>query len=239
MPTGSRPHPAGESHAPDQTPSPDATVAVQRLADVVANDFNDLLTTILTSVEMMLDRMGPADPVRSDAEAIRRAARRGADLTQQLRAVARGPAPMQLRALIATPPARTTIPRATERQRTVLLAEDEPTVRLLMKRVLERAGFAVLVATTGEEALALARTHGAPLDALVTDVIMPGMGGAELSRRLRLDQPTLPVLHVSGYTAGTLRHHEVLDASADFLQKPFSPHVFLEKLRLVMEARAS
>jgi two-component system, cell cycle sensor histidine kinase and response regulator CckA len=117
--------------------------------------------------------------------------------------------------------------------------EDEPTVRLLMKRVLERAGFAVLVATNGEEALELAHAHAQSMDALVTDVIMPGMGGGELSRRLRLERPGLPVLHVSGYTAGTLRHHEVLDANADFLQKPFSPQIFLEKLRLVMEAPAS
>jgi CheY-like chemotaxis protein len=237
VPTGSRPHPAGESHAPELSPSHDATAAVQRLADVVANDFNDLLTTILTSVEMVLDRVGPSDPVRPDAEAIRRAARRGAELTQQLRAISRGPAPVQLRTLIATPPALGAVARTNEKQRTVLLAEDEPTVRLLMKRVLERAGFAVLVATSGEEALEMARAHGGAIDALVTDVIMPGMGGGELSRRLRRDHPELPVLHVSGYTAGTLRHHDVLDASADFLQKPFSPQVFLEKLRLVMEAR--
>lgn len=119
-------------------------------------------------------------------------------------------------------------------QRTILLAEDEPTVRLLMKRVLERAGFTVLQASDGEEALDLARAYGSTIDALVTDVIMPGMGGGELSRRLRLERPEIRVLHVSGYTAGALRHHDVIEHGATFLQKPFSPQTFLAKLQEVL-----
>jgi two-component system, cell cycle sensor histidine kinase and response regulator CckA len=119
-------------------------------------------------------------------------------------------------------------------QRTVLLAEDEPTVRLLMKRVLERAGYTVLQASTGEEALEVARAYGSTIDALVTDVIMPGMGGGELSRRLRQERPGIRVLHVSGYTAGALRHHDVIEAAASFLQKPFSPQTLLAKLREIL-----
>jgi len=118
--------------------------------------------------------------------------------------------------------------------RTVLLAEDEPTVRLLMKRVLERGGYRVMQASTGEEALELARAYDSTIDILVTDVIMPGMGGGELSRHLRRERPGIRVLHVSGYTAGALRHHDVLDEGASFLQKPFSPQTFLAKLAEVM-----
>jgi signal transduction histidine kinase len=117
---------------------------------------------------------------------------------------------------------------------TVLIAEDEPTVRLLMKRVLQRAGFTVLVACNGEEALEIARAHGAPIDALVTDVIMPGMGGGELSRRLRRDQPGIRVLHVSGYTAGALRHGEAMEDGAAFMQKPFSPRALIARLTEVL-----
>lgn len=237
MPTSVRPLAADESRAPDPSPPDDATAAAQRLADTFASDVNDILTTILTSVEMVLDRMGPTDPVRADAEAIRRAARRGAELTQRMRAIARGPAPVQLRPLPAPPPANSASPQGSERQRTVLLAEDDPSVRALMTRVLERAGLAVLVAGGGEEALDLARAHGAPLDALVTDVMMPGMGGAELSRRLRQVDPTLPVLLVSGYTAGALEHPTAPGDNAEFLQKPFSPQTLLERVRGVMEAR--
>jgi signal transduction histidine kinase len=121
---------------------------------------------------------------------------------------------------------------------TVLLAEDEPTVRLLMKRVLQRAGFLVLVASTGEEALELSREFAGYIDLLVTDVIMPGMGGGELSRRLRRERPGLRVLHVSGYTAGALRQNEALEDGAAFLQKPFSPKVLVARVVEVMGERA-
>jgi CheY-like chemotaxis protein len=117
---------------------------------------------------------------------------------------------------------------------TVLLAEDEPTVRLLMKRVLQRAGFVVLVASDGEEALQISRTYSSRIDVLVSDVIMPRMGGGELSRRLRQERPEIRVLHVSGYTAGALRQHEALDDSAAFLQKPFTPKALISRLREVL-----
>ena len=117
---------------------------------------------------------------------------------------------------------------------TVLLAEDEPTVRLLMKRVLQRAGFVVLVASNGEEALDLARSYQHHIDVLVTDVIMPGMGGGELSRRLRQERPGIKVLHVSGYTAGALRQSEALEDGAAFMQKPFTTKALVARLREVM-----
>jgi CheY-like chemotaxis protein len=133
------------------------------------------------------------------------------------------------------PPAKSS--RAAEgvsHRATVLLAEDEPTVRLLMKRVLQRAGYAVLVASNGEEALALSRSYAGHIDLLVTDVIMPGMGGGELSRRLRTEQPHIKVLHVSGYTAGALRQHEALEDGAAFLQKPFSPKVLAARVQEIL-----
>lgn len=365
--------------------------AVSRLAGSVAHDFNNLLTTILTSVEMLIDQCEPSNPVRGDAEEIRRSARRGAELTRQLLALSRqqvlAPRAIDVHALVrrvegdirntfaatakvdftfgdgpgiahvdveeleqmllhlathaaevigetgafamdvrrekltepraalpdqvspgdyvtltmrhsgvqlstlggasllepfagaeipslgsglalatmygfvrqsggavvleATPtgvaltiyfPA-TSLPTpkmpahlASNRggQKTVLLAEDEPTVRLMMKRVLERAGFLVMQASNGEEALAMARAHGSEIDILVTDVIMPGMGGGELSRVLRRERPGIRVLHVSGYTAGALQHHDVLQEGAAFLQKPFSPQTFLAKLQEVI-----
>ncbi len=103
-----------------------------------------------------------------------------------------------------------------------------------MKRVFERAGYTVLAASHGDEALEVARAYGSTIDALVTDVIMPGMGGGELTRRLRVDRPNLRVLHVSGYTAGTLREQDVIGAADAFLQKPFSPQALLAKLQEVL-----
>ncbi len=365
--------------------------AVSRLAGSVAHDFNNLLTTILTSVELLLDQFDSASPARSDAEEIRRSARRGAELTRQLLALSRqqvlAPRSIDVHALVrriegdirnafastakvdftfgdgpgiahvdveeleqmlihlathaaevigegggfamdvrrekvAEPRAAlpdqvapgdyvairlrhsgvqlashsdasllepfagaeipslgsglalatmygfvrqsggavvlepvatgvsltiyfpaTSLPTpvmpahlASDRsgRRTVLLAEDEPTVRLMMKRVLERAGFSVMQASNGEEALEIARAYDSTIDVLVTDVIMPGMGGGELSRVLRRERPGIRILHVSGYTAGALRHHDVLQAGAAFLQKPFSPQTFLAKLQEVL-----
>lgn len=118
--------------------------------------------------------------------------------------------------------------------RTILIVEDDPSVRLLMTRVFDRAGYAVLQASHGEEALEVARAHGATIDALVTDVIMPGMGGDELSRRLRVDRPNIRVLHVSGYTAGALRPRDVTNAREAFLPKPFTPQALLAKMREVL-----
>ncbi len=130
--------------------------------------------------------------------------------------------------------AASTASRANDREegsRTLLVVEDDVAVRLLMKRVFERAGFAVLAASHGDEALEVSRRFGSRIDALVTDVIMPGMGGGELTRRLRRERPNLRVLHVSGYTAGTLRQQDIIDAGDAFLQKPFTPQALLEKLR--------
>lgn len=123
---------------------------------------------------------------------------------------------------------------ATASSGTVILAEDEPTVRLLMKRVLQRAGYVVLQAASGEEAIEISRTYPHEVDALVTDVIMPGMGGGELSRRLRQERPGIRVLHVSGYTAGALRLSEALEDGAAFLPKPFTPKALVARLQEVM-----
>ncbi|MBK8247750.1 MAG: response regulator [Gemmatimonadetes bacterium] len=371
----------------------DTVAALNRLAGGVAHDFNNLLTTILTSVDMLEEQLEPAHAAMQDSAEIRRAARRGAELTRQLLALSQQqvlvPRPIDLNlvvrralaafrrtvreeidvreitlpeAAIATVdgdeleqvlvglvnyaaesiPARGVIelavelvhvpepragtpdtlgagtwvaitmtdsgppfavgvgthlfepffgialaesasgmalatlrgfarqsggavqlhPPATGRRLsayfpasasagvvetrgdrtspssgTVLLAEDEPTVRLLMKRVLQRAGFVVLVASDGDEALDLSRGYAGPIDLLVTDVIMPGMGGGELSRRLRQERPGLRVLHVSGYTAGALRQNEALEDGAAFLQKPFTPRALVSRVVEVMGER--
>ncbi|MEP7382348.1 MAG: response regulator [Gemmatimonadota bacterium] len=368
-----------------------AMEVITRLSGSVAHDFNNLLTTILTSVELLIEQFEGDNPARADAEAIRRSARRGAELTRQLLALSRQqvltPRPIDVHTLVdriaddlrnvfartarveftfgdgpsiayvdgdeleqmlmhlahhaadvigergtflmdvrherlvepraampdqvapgdyvtiglrhsgmqlpaaggasllepfagaeipplgsglalatmygfvrqsggavvleaapagvsltiyfpaaalPTPAMAAHVVRNSPGARTILMAEDDPSVRLLMKRVLERAGYTVLQASHGEEALEIARAYGSTIDALVTDVIMPGMGGGELSRRLRLERPNIRVLHVSGYTAGALRQQDVIDAAEAFLQKPFTPHTLLVKVQEVL-----
>jgi PAS domain S-box-containing protein len=116
----------------------------------------------------------------------------------------------------------------------VLLVEDEDLVRALARRALERAGYEVHVASSGEEALRLALSARQPFDALVTDVVMPRMNGPELARAISDHRGPLPVLFVSGYTAD---HLGELPREAAFLAKPFRPGELVERLRQLLDER--
>jgi len=114
---------------------------------------------------------------------------------------------------------------------TILLVEDEESVRRLARRVLESAGYRVLEATQGQEALAIADQWLGAVDLVVTDIVMPGMSGQELSLRLRERQPALRILYVSGYTDDAILQHGTLLPDTAFLHKPFSPGLLTAKVR--------
>jgi signal transduction histidine kinase/ActR/RegA family two-component response regulator len=118
---------------------------------------------------------------------------------------------------------------------TLLLAEDEDAVRNLAQRVLERAGYAVIPATNGVAALEAAGAHNGPIDILVTDVIMPEMGGKDLAQRLVAIYPKVKVLYMSGYTGTTLHKAGVRETVSAYLQKPFRSAELLRKVREVIE----
>ena len=120
---------------------------------------------------------------------------------------------------------------------TVLLVEDERLVRELVHGTLKRAGHVVLAADNGESALALAASHAGDIDLLITDVVMPRLGGRELAGRLTAQRPGLQVLFMSGYANDALtRQGHALDAR-DFLQKPFAGTQLLERVNTML-ARA-
>jgi hypothetical protein len=114
---------------------------------------------------------------------------------------------------------------------TILLVEDEQGVRELTARMLNLLGYKVLTATSGAEALALAAAHDGPIELLLTDVVMPNMGGARLAEEVRRRRPETKVVFVSGYTENTISDHGVLDAGVEFLAKPFSREALARKLR--------
>jgi CheY-like chemotaxis protein len=118
---------------------------------------------------------------------------------------------------------------------TVLLAEDDPSVRLLARLSLQRRGYTVLEAGDATEALAVAEDHGKPIDLLLSDVIMPNAGDTPLIDRLRRIHPDLRVLYMSGYTDDAIIHHGVLDEGTAFLQKPFTPQALAQKVRDVLD----
>ena len=119
---------------------------------------------------------------------------------------------------------------------TILLVEDEAAVRQFARRALEASGYEVLVAPDGVEALAIAERHTAPIHVLLTDVVMPGMAGPELARRLSERRPTLRVLFCSGYTDDATVLDGVREAGTPFLQKPFTPEDLIQKVRDVLSS---
>ena len=132
---------------------------------------------------------------------------------------------------VAAAPAEGRLPRGTE---TVLLVEDERPVRAVTLRILRAQGYFVIEAGDGVEALALAQCHSGPIHLLVTDVVMPRMGGIELAERLRALRPETRVLHVSGYVDRAIWDGPVRAAGAAFLQKPFLPETLVRKVREVL-----
>lgn len=119
---------------------------------------------------------------------------------------------------------------------TVLLVEDEETLRNLGAVVLETYGYRVLTAADGKEALRLAQRHNGKLDLLLTDVVMPGISGCELAATLRARRPDLKVLFLSGYTEEDMVSRGILNVGSSFLNKPFSPASLVAKIRQVLDA---
>ncbi|HEY6808292.1 MAG TPA: ATP-binding protein, partial [Gemmatimonadales bacterium] len=119
---------------------------------------------------------------------------------------------------------------------TVLIAEDEASVRLLACRTLEAHGYRVLSGADGAEALRLAETHGDGIDVLVSDVVMPGMSGPELARRLQRTHPGLRILYMSGYTDDAVVREAAATGGA-FLQKPFDPDSLERKVYELLASR--
>ena len=120
---------------------------------------------------------------------------------------------------------------------TILVAEDEDGVRSLTKEVLEKYGYTVLEASNGEEALKIAERHEGPLDLLLSDVVMPRMGGPELAQELLARRPAVKVLYMSGYTDHPMVRRGVVNAGVAFLQKPFTPTVLVSRISEILESR--
>jgi len=119
---------------------------------------------------------------------------------------------------------------------TILLAEDEESLRLMFRELLEGAGYVVLEEASPEAAVAASDSHAGPIHLLMTDVVMPRMGGQELARRLLATRPQLRVLYVSGYSFEGIGHHGLIDAGANYLEKPFTSEALLRTVRRILDA---
>jgi PAS domain S-box-containing protein len=119
---------------------------------------------------------------------------------------------------------------------TILLAEDEDAVRRLVRRILEMKGYTVLDARHGNDALAVSAHYPARIDLLLTDVIMPELGGRELVERMRQDRPGIRVLYMSGYTNSEIDRRGLLQPDTVFLHKPFSGSDLLLAVRSALDS---
>ena len=122
---------------------------------------------------------------------------------------------------------------------TVLLVEDEDPVRRVTARVLRRSGFGVIEAHDGREALDLWTQHGASVDVVLTDLVMPRMGGEELARHIRAARPELPILFISGYTQGAALNRDALGPGAEMVHKPFDADELAERIARLLERSKS
>jgi PAS domain S-box-containing protein len=118
---------------------------------------------------------------------------------------------------------------------TILLAEDEPSLREITREILEAHGYTVLEAGSGDGALKRAEEYRGEIGLLLTDVVMPRMSGRELAEHLTLSRPSLRVMFMSGYTDDAVVRHGVLATSVAFIQKPFGVENLLAKIREVLE----
>ena len=118
---------------------------------------------------------------------------------------------------------------------TVLLVEDETSLRDIVCQSLEASGYRVLSAASGAEALALNRAESR-VDLLITDVVMPGMGGRRVAEVIRATRPHLRVVYMSGYTDSSIVDHGLLEPGVTFVQKPFTTDTLLRKIREVLDA---
>ena len=133
----------------------------------------------------------------------------------------------------SAPEAKTTLDAAPQGRETILLAEDQDGIRDLVREFLQRKGYTVLFANDGEDALRIADEHRQPIDLLLTDVIMPNLGGRELARRLRELHPRMHVLFMSGYAEPA--NAGAQDGGSPVLQKPFLLDALARKVRSVLD----
>ena len=122
---------------------------------------------------------------------------------------------------------------------TLLLVEDSDVVRRLLHEILISRGYSLVEARNGEEALQISREFGGRIDLLVTDMVMPKMGGRELAHHLAPERPEMRILYMSGYTEEAIARDGVLDPGSAFLEKPFTPDALARKVRELLDQKGA
>jgi CheY-like chemotaxis protein len=217
---------------PPEQPRPHAQELdeLERRASKVTHDLNNLVSVILGYATLLLDQLPAEHPGRRMAEEVQEASERAAEMARELLEIRR--AQRSLEDGLAAARARdggtgrgAPSPARGEKL-TVLVVEDDASVRRLAESILSRSGYSVLIASECEEAMDCLARHPGGIDLLLTDVVLPGASGRELVNRARDVRPNLRVLYMSGYSP-----EEIPGESEAFLPKPFSPDTLLARVR--------
>jgi two-component system, cell cycle sensor histidine kinase and response regulator CckA len=121
------------------------------------------------------------------------------------------------------------------RSETILLVEDEETVRRLTCDILSSSGYEVLIAKNGEEAIDICKRHRGNIDLMLTDVVMPGMNGKQAAESVMSHREPMQVLYMSGYTDDAIVRQGVLDPGTNFIEKPFTAQGLIWKVREMLD----
>lgn len=204
---------------------------MRQRADRLAHDFNNLLTTMLGYANLLSRSLDEGDPRRADADEIVAVAQRASALVRQLARLGRDEEANDPAAGSAGDPSAT--PRSSARG-TILVVDDERTVRYLVRTILTRAGYEVGEAATAEGAERWLASHAGSLDLLISDIALPDGSGPNLAGRLCRRQPSLKVLFISGYNDDQIRRDARITPDTPFIQKPFTAETLTEQVQLAL-----
>jgi DNA-binding NtrC family response regulator len=118
------------------------------------------------------------------------------------------------------------------------VVEDEEPILVLIEEVLKQAGYQLITARDGHDAIAKVQGFAGPIHLLLTDVIMPNLSGKDLSVEIKKGHPETKICFMSGYTDNAIVHHDILDENTNFIQKPFLPNFLLKKVRELLDRMA-
>jgi CheY-like chemotaxis protein len=215
-----------------------------KTASFVAHELNNLLTVIQINTEFLLETVGENPASAQELAEVQSAARRASILARQLLASSRletFDANLAAAALKQTSSASAEkseahgLERTPRGAETILLVEDEATVRTLAKKILSQKGYRVLEASDGAIALRLAAAHVGEIDLVLTDVAMPNLGGRGMVEELRELSPGIRVLFMSGYPKEEIFRDKGSDNRVPYLQKPFTGETLFSEVRSALD----
>jgi CheY-like chemotaxis protein len=227
---------------PQIAPSAQALENANRTAGFAAHELNNLLTVIQINTEFLIESNSENPESLEELQEIQRASRRASILARQLLASSRHE-PFDVTGAEATLKKKSAAPekpegeidaRAPRTAETILLVEDEAAVRALAKKILLQRGYRVLEAADGAIALRLAAGHVGEIDLVLTDVVMPNLGGRGMVEELKELSPEMRVLFMSGYPKEEIFPDREVAKLTAYLQKPFSSETLATQVRAAL-----